>query len=106
VVAPLAAMLADEEVRAHAVASLVKLGPLSTAAMVKSLKNPDAAVAAASATVLGRIGDRTAVKSLVGALSRTETNVQQQVSTALRMLTGQNFGMDAAAWTNWLKDNA
>ena len=106
VVPPLAKMLEDEEVRTHAVASLVRLGTLSSKAMQAALRNKDENVAAAAATVLGRIGDKGSLNALIAALGRSEEVVKAQVTTALRMLTGQNFGDDAEAWKGWAKENA
>ncbi len=46
-------------------------------------------------------GDETAVDALIDALDDPNENVRLNSRDALRKITGQNFGVDRAAWREW-----
>ena len=100
----LASSLGDPEVRIFAISSLVKLEQTSVPVMIKSLKNSNDLVAAGAAAVLGRIGDKSAVKPLIKVLSRKD--VEKQAAAALKIITHQNFGNEINAWIQWAKNNS
>ncbi|MEM7119658.1 MAG: HEAT repeat domain-containing protein [Pseudomonadota bacterium] len=50
---------------------------------------------------LGRIGDEQAIPSLIDALQDSSDDVRWFSSWSLRTITGQSFGPDYDAWTQW-----
>ena len=70
-------------VREAATASLRGHGPAALAALLEGLKSPSADVAAASATLLGDLGDPAAAEPLVVAMKFSERPVQLAAKRAL-----------------------
>jgi HEAT repeat protein len=83
--AALVALLNDSHtaVREAATASLRGHGPAALAALLEGLKSPSADVAAASATLLGELGDPAAAEPLLVAMKFSERPVQLAAKRAL-----------------------
>jgi hypothetical protein len=80
--------------------------------LVPLLKDPDAYVRALSARILEQLEARSAVQPLIDALADPEVVVRQAAVTALRRITGRQFGFDprgtsgerfagARRWREW-----
>lgn len=50
---------------------------------------------------LGRLGDRNAIEALIDGLKDPSDDVRWFSSWSLREITGQTFGKDHDAWSNW-----
>ncbi len=70
---------------------------------IKESKETDADVRAAAAEALGQYREAFVVQSLISALRDTRLVVNNRVQHSLNILTGQDFGVDLAAWQNWYK---
>ena len=77
-------------------------------ALVIALSDPEYGVRWSAALALGYIGSpaRDAVPALIQALSDPEQVVRQSAADALRSITGQDFGRDAAQWQQWWNEQA
>ncbi len=105
-VQPLRTMLgetANFRLQGALVTALGRIGDASAAGdLLEVLRSAfDPALRASAAEALGRIGGETAVPLLIEALSRDAPTVRQQAANALRSLTGERWGNDAAAWRRW-----
>jgi len=68
-------------------------------------RNEDIAdVRAAAADALGQYREPEVVLALIGALADPRLMVNDRVRHALLVLTGQDFGLDRAAWLAWYND--
>jgi len=105
----IAAHLTDDEVavRIEAARALQRLhAPGTLPALVDALspaKQEEHRVRAEAATALGQYHDRRAVEALIGALSDESLLVNTRARDALRMLTGNDMGLDRRAWNAWYK---
>lgn len=66
-------------------------------------KEPNADVRAAAADALGQYRESSVVQSLISALRDTRLVVNDRVHHSLNGMTGQDFGVDHAAWLEWYK---
>lgn len=62
---------------------------------------PDADVRAGAADALGQYREPFVVQSLISALRDTRLVVNNRVQHSLSIMTGQDFGLDHAAWQSW-----
>ena len=95
--------VADVSVRAE-IASL--LGDLGDSAVVPELidvleLDDSERVRREAAWSLGRLGDQNAIDGLIEALKDPSDDVRWFSSWSLREITGQNFGKDHDAWSDW-----
>ncbi|OGO05014.1 MAG: hypothetical protein A2Y60_01920 [Chloroflexi bacterium RBG_13_54_9] len=110
-IGPLVAALKDEEyhVRYRAAEALGKIGdPSAVAPLINALRDEDEFVRSQAAKALGEIGPeaREAVPVLIDALLRDEEEyVGWATADALKDITGQDFGGDAARWQQWWEKN-
>jgi hypothetical protein len=91
-------------VRANAAEALGKINPPAAEAapgLVQLLADERWEVREKAAQALGAIGDRSAVPGLIQALGDEEWFIRKVVAEALQSITGQDFGEDAALWTQW-----
>ena len=60
-----------------------------------------------SIKALGDLGNELAVEPLINSFKHVQKNayLKQQVSEALKKLTGQNFGSDSKKWLEWWQQN-
>ncbi|MHC4597446.1 MAG: HEAT repeat domain-containing protein [Planctomycetota bacterium] len=78
----------------------VGVGLLGTSpAAGATLLTGDESVKAYAARALGRIGEKEAVEPLIGALK--DENAKSAAAEALKKITKQDFGDDAAQWAAW-----
>lgn len=68
---------------------------------VKEANEPDADVRAGAADALGQYRQPYVVQALIAALRDTRLVVNNRVQHSLMIMTGQDFGIDHAAWQNW-----
>jgi hypothetical protein len=61
-------------------------------------------VRAAATIALGQYPERRVLDALVGALSDPSLMVNRDAARSLRMLTGEEFGLDDLAWVAWLRE--
>jgi len=96
------ALLDTVEVRAAAEEVLLETRDLrAVEPLIVSLKHRKEEVRRISARLLGAIGDRRAFRPLIQALKDTATDVRFEASTALRRMSGEDFGMDPDKWQRW-----
>jgi hypothetical protein len=101
-------LLGDEDryVRFEAARSLQRLhNPDAVPALLESIradKEPEADVRVAAAEALGQYAQSRVLQGLIGALADPRLAVNHAVRTSLVTLTGQDFGVDRAAWTRWV----
>ncbi len=93
-----------EQVRWAAARGLQRLhNPAVIGSLVRVLgdeeEEPD--VRAAAAVALGQYRSHRAVEGLVAALETRHLSVNLMAQRSLRILTGQDFGMDRRAWIDW-----
>jgi HEAT repeat protein len=69
---------------------------------IQDLANSDVSVRIYAARALHWLEDDRALPPLVGALRDTNEGVRYQAANSLEKLTGQNLGIDAEAWEQWL----
>lgn len=75
---------------------------LRRAIRINDEKNAD--VRAAAADALGQYREPEVVQALIAALRDPRLAVNDRVQHALNILTGQNFGLDRAAWLAWYNE--
>jgi len=98
----LAALLDTVDVSAAAEAALMETRDLrAVEPLIVSLKHRKEEVRRVSARLLGAIGDRRAVRPLIRALEDRASDVRFEALTALRKLSGEDFGPDPKAWSRW-----
>lgn len=95
------------DVRIEAARALQRIhNPEAVPALVAAI-NPevesDPRVRAEAAHALGQYPEPLVVQALVGALSDRQLTVNTSALKALRVLTGQDFGFDTAAWVTWVE---
>jgi len=61
----------------------------------------DADTRAAAATALGQYAQPRVVQGLIGALADRQLRVNKAAKQSLRILTGENFGLDIRGWLAW-----
>jgi hypothetical protein len=67
-----------------------------------SAGEPEAEVRAEAADALGQYDEARVLHALVAALDDSDLSVNTAALRSLRTLTGQDFGVDRAAWAEWL----
>jgi hypothetical protein len=100
---------ADPTVRAAAAAGLQRLhNPQVVPALVAVLLNEseDPGIRAAVARGLGQYPDHRAFQALVTGVDAWELSVNLAARASLATLTGQDLGLDAAAWFDWYEQTA
>ena len=81
-------------------------------ALINALKDPEIPVQGWAAIALGKIGDRSAIDPLIGAMfdvdakakeshSRKDMMFMTPIGVALSQLTGQDFGPFPEEWQQW-----
>lgn len=106
----LAEQLSDESpiVRRSAAQALQRIhnprvvDALIRAASVRS--ESDSETRAAAAQALGQYADAQVVQALIASLLDRRLLVNQAALSSLTILTGQDFGFDAAAWLQWTSE--
>ena len=92
------------QVRWEAAKALQRLhNPAAVTDLLKTLRNDEelADVRVASAVALGQYPEDRVVQGLVGALNARELAINTASQRSLTTLTGENFGLEAAAWLEW-----
>lgn len=71
--------------------------------LLRALADEDLYVRRSAAYALGKLGPKAmaAVPALIQVLEEKEAGVEQEVLDALKAITGQDFGFDAAHWKQW-----
>ena len=69
--------------------------------LIAALEEGDLSCRQAAAEALGALKDKRAVPSLIPALDRFSGDAHASVLTALKTITGQDFGDDADKWRVW-----
>jgi hypothetical protein len=64
-------------------------------------KEPDTDTRAHAARALGQYAQPRVVQGLIGSLNDSRLAVNENALHSLRVLTGQDFGVDAKAWIEW-----
>jgi len=96
------ALLDAPEVRAAAELVLLETRDLrAVEPLILSLKHRKEDVRRTSARLLAAIGDRRAVRPLIQALRDTAGDVRYEAATALRRMSGEDFGSDPDKWQRW-----
>ncbi len=96
------ALLDTVEVREAAEAVLLETRDLrAVEPLVVSLRHRKEEVRRISARLLAAIGDPRAIRPLILALKDTAADVRFEASTALKKLTGEDFGADPDKWQRW-----
>jgi hypothetical protein len=65
---------------------------------------PEAAVRVEAASALGQYAENRVVEALIASFTDESLAVNVATRDSLRTLTGQDFGLDPAAWQVWYKD--
>ena len=96
----------DEQARRAAAEQLVAMGSGAAAAipaLIQALSSQDQSVREIVADVLGLFGPQAAqaIPSLIEALQDRSEAVRVTAAEALKAITGQDFGLDAASWRQW-----
>jgi len=98
----------DKKVRIAAARALQRVHePEAIPALIKSIdetKESEADARAAAADALGQYRQPFVVQSLIAALRDTRLVVNNRVQHSLKVMTGQDFGIDHAAWQQWYND--
>lgn len=58
-----------------------------------------------AAIALGQYAQRRVISGLIGALNDRDLSVNRASRRSLRILTGQDFGLDSRAWLTWTGDS-
>lgn len=69
--------------------------------LIVSLRHRREEVRRISARLLAAIGDRRAIRPLIQALKDSAADVRFEAATALRKLSGEDFGSDPERWQRW-----
>src|SRR5690606_331091 len=90
-------------VRWEAAEALKKLhNPVVVGPLIQALKSdPDADVRQTAAEALGQYPQPIVFDTLLGALTDANYGVVRAAANSLSILTGRDFGSDAAAWLAW-----
>lgn len=90
-------------VRAAAVTALVNLGtrPWQESIVDRFLREEDSAVRMALAAAAPHLQSQAAIDPLISWLAGPDRNVAVAALRALKILTEQDFGLDAARWASW-----
>ncbi len=67
----------------------------------KDPAEPEAFVRTEAALALGQYPEKRVVQALIAGLDDSELSVNRASLASLRILTGQDFGLDRAAWSDW-----
>ncbi len=98
----------DDGVRLAAARALQRVhAPSAVTSLLNSIKvseEKNADVRAAAADALGQYRFPVVVQGLIAALADPRLVVNDRVSHALVVLTGQDFGLDRSAWVTWYND--
>jgi HEAT repeat protein len=96
------ALLDNVEVQAAAEVALMETRDLrAVEPLIVSLRHRKEEVRRISARLLGNIGDRRAIRPLIFALKDIAGDVRFEAATALKKLSGQDFGAEATKWQRW-----
>jgi HEAT repeat protein len=104
-VEPLIAALkgSDRTMREGVAEALGKIGAPAVEPLIAALE--DRHVQATVAIALGQISDPRAVEPLIAVLKDRSWPVYHEIfATALKVITGEDFGLDAAAWQEWWEE--
>ncbi|MBL4808682.1 MAG: HEAT repeat domain-containing protein [Phycisphaerales bacterium] len=71
--------------------------------VINQENEPNADVRAGAADALGQYREPYVVQSLIAALRDTRLVVNNRVQHSLKIMTGQDFGIDLGAWQHWYK---
>jgi HEAT repeat protein len=105
---------ADPLVRQEAARGLQRLHDDSAIdPLIRAMREPDvrdtgtaaereASVRTEAAMALGQYPQRRVVQALIAGLDDSELAVNDASLSSLRVLTGQDFGLDRVAWVDWL----
>jgi len=96
----------DEATRRAAAQQLAAMGPQAAAALpalIQALGDQSADVRTVVAEAIKGLGPQAigAVPALIQALGGSSGEAGTAIAAALQSITGQNFGLDAAAWQQW-----
>ncbi len=69
------------------------------------LLHDDWSVAVAAARALAAIGSVKPVGRMIEALGKTDGRVRDEINSALRAITGENFAADYEIWKRWYEEN-
>jgi hypothetical protein len=98
----------DDGVRLAAARALQRVHtPRAVASLLRAIKESEeknADVRAAAADALGQYRLPVVVQALIAALADPRLVVNDRVSHALVVLTGQDFGLERSAWISWYND--
>jgi len=98
----------DPIVRIEAVRGLQRIhNPVAVDPLLETIKRadePDSSIRAEAANALGQYPERRVAQALIATLAERSLAVNLNALQSLRTLTGEDFGMDRAAWTRWLDD--
>jgi hypothetical protein len=72
--------------------------------VIQEEREPDADVRVAAAEALGQYPESRVVQGLIAALADRRLAVNHAVRRSLITLTGQDFGVDRAAWLGWVDE--
>ena len=95
----LRAQLRNFRTRSAAIREAEAAGPEAFDAAAALLNDANEAVRWSAMQILVKLGDKRAVGPLVGMLERGTSAME--AANALRRLTGQDYGEDAAEWKRW-----
>lgn len=107
----------DKLVRLESARALQRLyNPVAVDGLVVAMHEPDAAkpreafeadsfVRAEAATALGQYVEPRVVQALIAGLDDSELAVNQASLASLRVLTGQDLGLERSTWVDWLSKN-
>jgi hypothetical protein len=73
--------------------------------LIGALNDKDANARACAAQALGRIKDPCAVKPLIAVLKDKDKSVREEAFSAVRKITGVDFGQDQEQWQKWWEEN-
>ncbi|MHC4103661.1 MAG: HEAT repeat domain-containing protein [Planctomycetota bacterium] len=71
----------------------------------KGLSDPVFSATDSAASLLRKIKDPRAIKPLIRALRDKDEDVQYLALSALREITGEDFGKNRSEWQNWWRKN-
>lgn len=69
----------------------------------KMLGETEPEVRAEAATALGQYDEAKVVRQLIIALDDTDLTVNRNAQNSLKVLTGQDFGLERNAWSTWME---
>ncbi|MBI1190543.1 MAG: hypothetical protein GC200_07705 [Tepidisphaera sp.] len=99
----------DPGVRTEAARSLQRIhSPDAVSPLLDALdpaKEGEGQVRVEAASALGQYPQSRVVEALIAAMGDEKLAINAAVQDSLRTLTGQDFGVDQAAWQTWYKQN-